>query len=271
MTTPLSRASVLLSLQSALWDAVTPGLRGVAVRFGEARIEGRMIYDHVPGPTDHEDCSLAETYVIADFPEEVAVSLDAVAVIPPESRSLLAEEMWVYLRKEPALPDLWHPHRRPAAGIAQRLVDTTEWSRYELMDGPASDFGSALSAFIADAPVDQWPVLWATMENRVFSQGDIFSAAEPALRVLLAALVDGADASARLGILDLIFHIVHAASYRDDDLGARCVDEAAAASWLLVREAVTGDHNVAASCIEILDIASPEHAEVVRATRGSRF
>ncbi|MEV0952961.1 hypothetical protein [Promicromonospora sp. NPDC050249] len=268
MTTPLSRTSVLLSLQSALWDAVTPGLRGVAVRFGEARIEGRMIYDHVPGPTDHEDCSLVETYVIADFPQDVAVSLDAVAVVPPEPRLLLAEGVWVYLRKEPARPDLWHPHRRSAAEIAQRLIDTTEWSRYELMDGPASDFGNALSAFIADASVDQWPALWATMENRVFSQDDIFSAAEPALRVLLAALVDGADASARLGILDLIFHIVHAASYRDDDLGVRCVSEAAAASWLLVREAVKGDQKVAVSCIEILDITSPEYAELVRATRG---
>jgi hypothetical protein len=152
-------------------------------------------------------------------------------------------------------------------GIAQGLVDTTEWSRYELRDGPASEFGNALSAFIADTPVDQGPALWATMENHVFSQDDIFSAAEPTLRVLLAALVDGDDASARLSILELIFHIVQAASYRDDDLGARCVDEAAAANWLLVREAVKGDQNVAASCIEILDITSPEYAELVRATR----
>jgi hypothetical protein len=268
VTTRLSRTSVLLSLQSALWDAVTPGLRGVAVRFGEASIEGRMIYDHHPDSAEHEDCSLVETYVVADFPGDVTVSLETVAVVPPEPRSLRVDEVWVYLRKEPARPDLWHPHHRLAVEIAQRLIDTTEWSRYELMDGPASEFGNALSTFIADAPVDQWPARWATMENHVFSQDDIFSAAEPTLRVLLAALVDGVDASARRGILDLIFHIVHAASYRDDDLGARCVDEVAAASWLLVREAVRGDQNVAASCIEILDITSPEYAELVRAARG---
>jgi hypothetical protein len=268
MPTRLSRTSVLLSLQSALWDAVTPGLRGVAVRFGEASIEGRMIYDHHPGTAEHEDCSLVETYVVADFPDDVTVSLGAVAVVPPKPRSLLAEELWVYLRKEPARPDLRHPRRRPAVGITQRLVDTTEWSRYELMDGPALDFGNALSAFIADAPVDHGPALWTTMENHVFSQDDIFSAAEPTLRVLLAALVDGVDASARLGILDLIFHIVHAARFRDDDLGARCVDEVAAASWLLVRVAVKGDQSVAASCIEILDITSPQYAGLVRAARG---
>ncbi|MFI2365385.1 hypothetical protein [Promicromonospora sp. NPDC019610] len=115
MTTALSRTSVLLSLQSALWDAVTPGLRGVAVRFGGSSIEGRMIYDHDPGPADHEDCSLVETYVVADFPDDVTVSLNAVATIPPEPRSLLAEEAWVYLRKEPAPPEPWHPHRNPAA------------------------------------------------------------------------------------------------------------------------------------------------------------
>ncbi|MBL0888727.1 DUF7660 family protein [Myceligenerans indicum] len=110
-----SRTTVLLSLQRALWDAVTPGLRGVTMRLSESKIEGRMLYDHDPDATDREDCSLVETHVLADLPDDVAVRLKAVAVVPPEERMLLAAEEWVYLRKEPAPPQPWHPHPNPAA------------------------------------------------------------------------------------------------------------------------------------------------------------
>ncbi|MBO0607993.1 hypothetical protein [Myceligenerans salitolerans] len=110
-----SRTTVLLSLQQALWDTVTPGLRGVTVRLGGSGIEGRMIYDHEPDATDREDCSLVETFVVADVPDDVEVRLKAVAVVLPEEWTLLDGEEWVYLRKEPAPPQPWHPHPNPAA------------------------------------------------------------------------------------------------------------------------------------------------------------
>ncbi|MFC8798498.1 hypothetical protein ACFT2C_12260 [Promicromonospora sp. NPDC057138] len=160
----LSRATVLLSLQRALWDVVTPGLRGVTVRIGESTIEGRMIYDHGPDATDREDCSLAETYVIADFPADVAVSLDAVAVVPPDERMLLAGEEWVYLRKEPAPPEPWHPHPNPAASplldsprtrgelalFIDKLAEASAASPDAWENATLSDYLHALAAWIRD-------------------------------------------------------------------------------------------------------------------------
>lgn len=58
------RVSVLLSMQRALWDEVTPGLRGVAVAVSESAVSGRMIFDHVPTDDDVENCSLIETHII---------------------------------------------------------------------------------------------------------------------------------------------------------------------------------------------------------------
>lgn len=95
------RVSVLLSIQRALWDEVTPRLRGVSVAVSESAVSGRMIFDHVPTDDDVEDCSLVETHVIADMLPEVTVTLTAVGAEPPEPRDLLPGEEWVYLRKEP--------------------------------------------------------------------------------------------------------------------------------------------------------------------------
>lgn len=152
-------------------------------------------------------------------------------------------------------------------GLAHTIIKSTDWSQYELLEGSAAGFGDVLGAFIGSAPAGQRAALWATMENHVFSQDDIFSAAEPALRVLLAALVDDVDGPVRHSILDLIFHIVQAASYRNDALGAQCVADVEAGTWLLVREAVVGDENVAESCIEILDIVAPDYGALVGEVR----
>lgn len=154
--------------------------------------------------------------------------------------------------------------------IAREIIDSTDWSQYELLGGSAAGFGDFLQAFIVGDPAKSRAQLWATMENHVFAQDDIFSAVEPALRVLLAAIADGTDENARHSILDLIFHIVQAASYRGDALGARCVADAAAGTWLLVREAVEGDENLAESCIEILEIVDPDYATLVVEVRSKQ-
>lgn len=148
--------------------------------------------------------------------------------------------------------------------VAQAVIQTVEWSKFDLLDGPATEFGSRLAEFIGDGPGDQKRVLWGYMENHVFSQDDIYSAAEPALLVLLAALVDESPRHVRVGILDLIFHIVQAASYRSDDLGKRCMEKAAGGSWLLVREALVRQGSLQDVCLEILDISAPDCARFVR-------
>lgn len=94
------RASVLLSLQRAMWDLVTPGLRGVAVKVSESQIQARCIFEAAPNEADIEDVSLMGTCVVADFPDDVLVEFASDFVVPDKPRLLLPGEEWVYLRKE---------------------------------------------------------------------------------------------------------------------------------------------------------------------------
>ncbi|MEI8411517.1 MULTISPECIES: hypothetical protein [unclassified Kribbella] len=148
--------------------------------------------------------------------------------------------------------------------VADVVIGAVDWSRYQLLDGPASRFGRQLAEFVAESPVDGRRDLWETMENHVFAQDDIFSAAEPTISVLLASLLDERPQHVRIAILDLLFHLVRATSYRDDDLGRRCLEKAAPGGWLLVREGLTGPGVVTEACLDVLDIASPECAQFVR-------
>jgi hypothetical protein len=149
--------------------------------------------------------------------------------------------------------------------LVRKAIDSVDWSRFDLMNGPAEGFGLVLDAFISEAAADERRELWAMMENHVFSQDDISGAAEPTLTVLLAALSQGIEGlPTRISVLDLLFHIVQAASYRDDDLGARCMAKASLGSWLLVREALAGNVSVKEACLEVLDILGPEQARLVR-------
>jgi hypothetical protein len=93
---------VLLSMQRALWEQVTPNLRGVAVALhGEAegqRVEARFLYEGRAGDTERECTSLAETHVIADMTHDVEVRF---FVVEDASLDLGQGEEWVYLRHEP--------------------------------------------------------------------------------------------------------------------------------------------------------------------------
>lgn len=93
------RVEVLLSFQRALWDMVTPALRGIAVKPASPLIEARFIYE---GVTEEEQLLAAEVeaYVVADFLPPVDVRFVAVAAPSGTPRALEAGEEWVYLRRE---------------------------------------------------------------------------------------------------------------------------------------------------------------------------
>ena len=93
------RIEVLLSFQRALWDMVTPSLRGVAVRPIHPMIEARFIYESV-GDEERIIASEVEAYVVADFLDPVDVRISAVPVPSDVPRELLQAEEWVYLRRE---------------------------------------------------------------------------------------------------------------------------------------------------------------------------
>lgn len=90
-------------MQRALWEQVTPNLRGVAVALrsegGRQNVEARFLYESQAGGTERECTSLAETHCIADMSPDVTV---AFSVVEHASLDLLPGEEWVYLRHEQA-------------------------------------------------------------------------------------------------------------------------------------------------------------------------
>lgn len=98
----VERIEVVLSMQRALWEQVTPNLRGVAVAWSSApgaeAIAARFLYDGRIGELERECVALAETYCCADFVPGVTVTFQAVENADKE---LLPTEEWIYVRYEP--------------------------------------------------------------------------------------------------------------------------------------------------------------------------
>lgn len=136
------RTSVLLSLQRALWDVVTPNLRGVAVRADHPRITARFLFEGEPSEDDRENVSLAETYAIADFSTEVEIEFTPVQVPVAEPRDLHPGEHWVYLRKE-----------APVAGPMSILQVVQLAQLQRMLDGPGDDEGLSETHALRDVLV----------------------------------------------------------------------------------------------------------------------
>lgn len=94
-------------MQRALWQQVTPNLRGVAVaiRSGaeDQAIAARFLYEGMIGEVERECMSLAETHCIADFGPEVLVTF---AAAENADRELVGTEEWIYMRHEPDRAEL---------------------------------------------------------------------------------------------------------------------------------------------------------------------
>lgn len=214
MTAALSRTTVLLSFQCALWDAVTPELRGVAVRIGDAHVEGRMIYDHEPDEDEIETCSEVETYVIADFPDDVVIRLRAVAVVSPEPRNLLPSEEWVYVRKEPSPA----PTMAPAPEISGHEFTAGEYRLIRVRDGVFHYAAVSVAARVASSNavvVGTAPFAWrldayGPFANRLTTDTDEVDEAVDGVRHALAALPIGSGsfhvvvASIRTSMVDTL-------------------------------------------------------------------
>jgi hypothetical protein len=97
------RLEVLLSIQRALWEMVTPSLRGVAIQPKHPLIRARFIYDIEPTEVEREIVAEVETYVLADFDESIDVNFQADYVPADTPRKLQPGEEWVYLRREPVI------------------------------------------------------------------------------------------------------------------------------------------------------------------------
>jgi hypothetical protein len=94
------RTQLLLSMQAALWGAVPPCLRAVAVGWEGGVARARFIFDHEPDADDLEAVSDVEGYVLGDF--EPGLATEFTVDIDPAGpfRHLPHEGWWAYARRE---------------------------------------------------------------------------------------------------------------------------------------------------------------------------
>lgn len=92
-------ASAVLSVNRALWDRVTPALRGVCVSW-QGGIEARFFYEVEPTELERDLVDEAETEVMADQLPGTEVRCVAVYLPVARRRTLPPDSAWVYLRWE---------------------------------------------------------------------------------------------------------------------------------------------------------------------------
>ena len=107
--------------------------------------------------------------------------------------------------------------------VGEAVALSVDWSAYELMTGEATQFGDRLVRLLRSCDPAECQEAWRHIENHVFAQDTIYSAAEPTIDVVLAALV--ADKPLIKGMLiDLLFLLLNGGSAAEPDLAVRCRD-----------------------------------------------
>ncbi|MCU0264177.1 MAG: hypothetical protein MUF09_11015 [Candidatus Nanopelagicales bacterium] len=148
--------------------------------------------------------------------------------------------------------------------IARRMIDDVDWPSYQVAMGSASALGPALRDLLSSANVDEASAAWNEIEEHVFSQGTIYSAAEPTVAVILAALMEEQPGWRSGRILDLLFFIASGVSLTDASLQGRCRDRAREGLWLLARWALTHEGWERENALEVMEIIAPDRCELIR-------
>jgi hypothetical protein len=160
------------------------------------------------------------------------------------------------------------------AGLAERLTEATDWGSYRQLDGvSAADVGQVLLSLLK-SDLEMVDAAEDILENRIVPQANLYSAAEPAVSVLAAALADPRPRWVRITVLELMFLILSGTPVADEvergngALLERCIDRVRESLWLIVREALT-DSTCYEAALDVLDIADPAGTanELVRSIR----
>jgi hypothetical protein len=149
--------------------------------------------------------------------------------------------------------------------LGEAAIRSVDWARFRTSEGKATQFGDVLVQLLRGRDAAEAEEVWRRIENVVFSQDMIFSAAEPTIDAMLAALVQDRPVHVKASVIDLLFHLLHGGSDEDPDLSRRCRERALRGTWLLVREAATGPEWVRDPVLEILDLVDHRQAEALRA------
>lgn len=148
--------------------------------------------------------------------------------------------------------------------LADRLIEDVNWSTYEVANGPATRVGGALRALLASSDAQEASEAWSEIEEFIFSQGTIYSSAEPAVSVLLAALAEEQPPWRSGRILDLLFFIASGTSAKDSKLRERCRNRTREGLWLLARWAIVHDGWGRDNALEVIEVVAPHFADLIR-------
>jgi hypothetical protein len=119
------------------------------------------------------------------------------------------------------------------SAVALAEIASVDWSAYVEYDGPATSVGLALHDLLSSTDVESASAAWLRIEEHVFSQGTIYSVAEPTVSVMLAALTEEQPPWCSGRIVDLLFFIVNGMSPTDETLqaGANTEPERGSGCW----------------------------------------
>jgi hypothetical protein len=154
--------------------------------------------------------------------------------------------------------------RCPVSAVALAEITSVDWSGYVEHDGPATGVGVALQDLLRSTDVESASAAWQRLEEHVFSQGTIYSVAEPTVSVMLAALTEEQPPWRSGRIVDLLFFIVSGMSPTDEALQTRCRLRAREGLWLLVHRALSQDGWARDNALEVIGIIAPEHIGMIR-------
>jgi len=139
--------------------------------------------------------------------------------------------------------------------IAEQLIEQTDWLRLQTEIGVGYNTGYALSQLLSAVDLNSLEVAYWKLENYIVTQGTVYEAAEPATRVLVAALVDERPRSVKIAVMDLLFQILNGHSVDPpecDLIVERCLLLAREGLWLFVREFQEGLPNSAGDILELI-------------------
>ena len=147
--------------------------------------------------------------------------------------------------------------------LGDSVLQSIDWSEFEVQIGTGTDLAEALSRFIGcDDPASMHD-LWRGLESShaMFAQDTVYRLAEPAVDVLLAALVDDRPRFVKMWSLEALRMTLKAGSSTDPELPERCRRRARRGVWLLVAMSRT---EAAAGALEVLELIDPVMAKLVR-------
>jgi hypothetical protein len=144
--------------------------------------------------------------------------------------------------------------------LIESELSKTDWSHVTEAGGPATAVPLALrELFAARSPTEVEHAYWK-LENHVVVQGQLFEAAIYVIPVLLAALATPERPRfVRIGILELLFQIVHGVTHEDEkkrglaDIDVRCKTAARTGLWLLYREVFAGEKEAALEVLRAIE------------------